>query len=93
MAEFLGEPLTALVARRVACPEWPDCEDDEGRCLACAQADAIITALEDRERLRTAARKVCKAIDLSAVSGDTSTWIRVPGADIQSLESAPEGPR
>ena len=55
MAEFLGESLTALVARRVACPEWPDCEDDEGPCLACTQAGAIIAVLEDCERLRAAA--------------------------------------
>lgn len=41
-------------AARLACPAWPDCADDEGPCLACAQADAIIAALEDCERLRAA---------------------------------------
>jgi hypothetical protein len=43
---------------------------------------------ERAERLRDVARKVCTAMDLPAIPGDTSEWVRVPGADILALETA-----
>jgi DICT domain-containing protein len=84
-------------------------------CVSVSEAEAIIAALEERERdmgnfgdqiaaahdmarfhreraerLRDVARKVCEAMDLPAVPGDTSAWVRIPGADILALEAALE---
>jgi len=43
--------ITRTVAMRMACPEWPDCADDEGSCLACTEAAAVIAALERGARV------------------------------------------
>ena len=51
MSELDKNALQLAVGQRLACPAWPECGDDEGPCLACAQAAAIIAALEDRGRL------------------------------------------
>jgi hypothetical protein len=52
------ETLKRRVVMLMACPEWPDCGDDEGPCLGCTEATAIIAALERAELLEAAVRKV-----------------------------------
>ena len=50
MADSLAT-MTRTVAMRMACPLWPDCADDEGPCLGCTEAAAVIEALERGARV------------------------------------------
>jgi len=71
-----AESLADTVAMRMACPEWPDCADDEGSCLACTEAAAVIEALERGARVEAAAEELVATVDDLLVAGSPGRWGR-----------------
>lgn len=71
--------MTRTVAMRMACPEWPDCADDEGSCLACTEAAAVIAALERGEHDRALIARMLPLVDHDSRAGCPMAFHRSDG--------------